>query len=151
MSRWARKCQLYPKSSSVCVYATVSVSGNVACLSWDNHTPRGSEALSWTLYLTTHLGCHYLMITILPVKPYCLIRGYEGDKTKRSQMNRTEDEWYLNQLKAGGWSHHEQTQPVTYTFFLEKFVNNKWGETQSAFTDYLNCICHEMWCWRSII
>lgn len=74
----------------VCVHATpVSLSSNLACLSWDNHTPRGLEALSWTLCRSTHLGCHYLMITILPVKPYCLIRGYEGDKTKRNQMNIT--------------------------------------------------------------
>lgn len=73
-----------------CVYATlVSMSSNWACLSRDNHAPRGLEALSWTLCCTTHLGCHYLMITILPVKPYCLIRGYEGDKTKRNWMNST--------------------------------------------------------------
>lgn len=73
-----------------CLHAAmISMRSNVACLSRDNHTPRGLEALSWTLGLTTHLGCHYLMITILPVKPYCLIRGYEGDKTKRNRMNRT--------------------------------------------------------------
>ena len=88
--RWMRKCQFYPNSSARRVYATVvPMSSNLACLSRDNHTPRGLEALSWTLCLATHLGCHYLMITILSVKPYCLIRGYEGDKTKRNRMNRT--------------------------------------------------------------
>lgn len=82
---------------------TVSMSSHVLCLSRYNHTHRGLEALSWTLRLTTHLGRHYLTITILPLKPYCLIRGYEGDKSKRDWTRSTSDEWYLNQPKAGGW------------------------------------------------
>lgn len=43
-------------------------------------------------------------------------------------------------LKEAQW-----TYTVRSVVFAETFVNNEWGETLSAVTDYVNCIFHETW------
>lgn len=50
----------------------------------------------------------------------------------------------LNVVADG--SKNEQANAVKLHAILEKFVHNKWGETQSAFTDYLNCFYQETQC-----